>query len=420
MKTRTLDEIQRKIEGKQATILTAQEILDGMADGKTYEFEDVDVVTTATKGIMSGTSLILSFQIAEPRVFSKVKSIMLNGIEAYPGPAPNEFLGIVDLVMYGTQKSHNNPNYGGGHLFRDLLERKPIHVCGKSVEGDNFDLTITLDDIPFAQMLGTRHAFRNYNAFINPSNNLVDSIFSITGLAPNNQEISFCGCGGLNPLENDPELKTLHLGTPISVNGAIGHIINTGTRSSPNRPNLMTLAPLKSMKPEFLGGFKTSNGPEVICTIGVPIPVLSEQILKQILRTESKIPLNIVDIVGREKIGETNYAEAWKGDWNITWSKEQCYSCDFQNGCPVEVKCPTNCFSVIFGIDKRYCFNCGACLRICPHSAFKGDLGMIPYQNRKIPITLRQSDRIGAIRMMNTLKRDILKGDFSLVQKYDF
>jgi uncharacterized protein (DUF39 family) len=76
-------------------------------------------------------------------------------------------------------------------------------------------------------------------------------------------------------------MDMLGVGVPISVNGSQGYIIGSGTRSSSNRPNLMTEAPLFDMDPKYMGGFVTANGPEVICTIGAAIPIINEKVFKK-------------------------------------------------------------------------------------------------------------------------------------------
>jgi putative methanogenesis marker 16 metalloprotein len=416
---RNIAEIKQKLHDGTAAVMTAQEVCDALEKGENIRFEDVDVVTTATKGIMSGTSLILGFRIAEPKLFTKLRTISMNGIDCYPGPAPNETLGVVDLTVYGTQKSHDDPNYGGGHLFRDLVEQKEIKIHAESVEGIVIDTTVTLNDMAFAQMLGTRHAFRNYNAFLNPGKNVVNSIFSVMGMQPNNKETSFCGVGTLNPLENDPELQTIGVGSPILINGAKGYILSYGTRSSPSRANLMTTASLFDMIPEYMGGFQTSNGPEVICSIAIPIPILNQSILKSVTQLDAEIDLNFVDILGRAVISKTNYGEAWDSDFVIGFLNRYCDDCELNKDCPIVHHCPTACFTVGKGMDKKKCFNCGTCLFLCPYHAFTGNLGALTYNNQKIPITLRQSDRFGAIKLMEQLKTQIIDQSFPIIAPVD-
>ncbi|MHA1730081.1 MAG: homocysteine biosynthesis protein, partial [Promethearchaeota archaeon] len=278
--------------------MTAEEIVQAVQGGKTFNFEDIDVVTTATKGLMSGTSAIMAFRIGEPKQFIKVKNITLNSIPAYVGPCPNETLGLVDLIIYATDCSTTDPNYGAGHLFRELVEGKPVNIKATTVEGMKIEKTITINEIYFAKVLGIRHGFKNYNAFLNPNSpggkSVDKSIFTVMPMEPDYSEISVCGCGVVNPLENDPDMEILGIGTPILVNGALGYIIGSGTRSSHNRPNLMTIAPMFEMDPQYMGGFVTANGPEVITSIAAAIPILNEKIFNNLKMVDKNVPLNVV------------------------------------------------------------------------------------------------------------------------------
>ena len=415
-KERSIAEIRKKIADGSAVVMTAHEICQLTQQGKNIAFEDVDVVTTATKGLMSGTSAIMAFRVDDPKKFSKVRSISMNDISCYVGPCPNETLGLVDLIIYATDRSVSNPKYGAGHLFRDLVEGKPVIIDVVTSNGNRFEKEITLDDIYFANMLGIRHAFRNYNSFLNPSDEEVKSIFTVVPMEPHCSEISFCGCGVINPLENDPHMDILGIGTPILVNGALGHIIGSGTRSSPQRPNLMTMAPMFDMIPEFMGGFITANGAEVIVSIAAAIPILNEKIFGNLKLTDSNCDLNLVDIVGRKVVSTVDYSKVWKQNLTVKFTQGICATCSLNNHCPVVEHCPTDCFTVGEGMDRTKCFNCGTCIKVCPNEVFKCDLGTINYQNKDIPIVLRQSDRNGAIKLMDMLKKRIIKGNFPIVE----
>ena len=111
MKKRTLQEIKEKITKGTAVILTAQELIDSISEGKRVNFEDVDVVTTATKGLMSGIMGVFSFRLSPPKTLRKFTEVSINGIKAFPGPCPNEYLGIVDLIVYGTAQRHTKEKY---------------------------------------------------------------------------------------------------------------------------------------------------------------------------------------------------------------------------------------------------------------------------------------------------------------------
>ncbi|MFX1293443.1 MAG: methanogenesis marker 16 metalloprotein [Promethearchaeota archaeon] len=412
-KRKTIEEINQKLAKGTAVVMTAEELCNLIREDQKVTINDIDVVTTATKGLMSGTIAILSFKVAEAAAFKKAKELSLNDVPCYVGPCPNEYLGVVDMIVYGTTHSISKPKkYGGGHLFRDLIENEEIQVNVKTTEGNMIKTTTTLKDIPFAKMVGIRNAFKNYLAFVNPHSEDLSTIFSVLPFKGNLVEATFCGCGELNPIQKDPELNILGIGTPILMNGAIGYIIGEGTRSSKEKPNLMAIAEMHKMSPEYLGGFVTSSGPEVINSWAVAIPVLNDKIFKNVIKTDEEIKLVITDVKGRKSLGKTTYAAVWQNiDLQISYNKEKCIEC---TECEVEKNCPMSGFSQKEGIDRSLCFNCGTCINLCTGEAFKGKLGTLKISSRDIPIVLRQSDRLGAVKLANELKEKLIAGEFKL------
>jgi len=423
VKERKLSDIKKKIESGTAVVLTVQELIDRISVGEKVKFEDIDIVTTATKGLMSGIMGIFSFRLSPPKTLRKFTEISLNGITAFPGPCPNEYLGIVDLIIYGTAQSQDRENYCGGSLFRDLVEGKSIEISSKSSEGEKVEKEMTLKDMQYAKLMGTRQAIKNYNAMINCQSYQVDTIFSCLPFESNKTEITFSGCGALNPFQNDPQFESFGVGSPILVNGNIGYLIGPGTRNYIEKPNMMTISPMIGMKPEFMGAFKTSYGLEPICSIAVPIPILNERVFNNIVKSDKDVKLTILSLVGREKVGEASYGDVWDNNFQIKFDSSACKTSD---NCNVIDKCPTNAFVIkdglITAIDRSRCFNCGNCVKLCP-DAFKLDLKSVKFEGKDIPIVLRQSDRYGAIILAEQLKSMILKGDFPLKEptsKLDF
>ncbi|MFX0057653.1 MAG: methanogenesis marker 16 metalloprotein [Candidatus Hodarchaeota archaeon] len=413
-KQRGLKDIRKKIENGTAKVITVQEFIDRIDSGESVKFEDVDIVTTATKGLMSGIMGIFSFRLSPPKTLRKFTEIGVNGIPAYPGPCPNEYLGIADLIIYGTSQSKTKENYCGGSLFRELVEGKTVEIIAKSSEGERIERNITLGDMQFAKLMGTRQAIKNYNAMINCETHKIDTIFSCLPFEPNKAEITFSGCGALNPFENDPEFLNYGVGTPLLVNGSIGYLIGPGTRNYIAKPNMMTIAPMINMQPQFMGAFKTSYGLEPICSIAVPIPILNEKIFNNLIRSDKDVKLTILSLVGREKVGETTYGDVWDNNFLMKFDSEACKNCE---KCKVLDYCPTNAFIVkdglVSAIDRSRCFNCGNCIKLCP-DAFKLNLKSVKFEGQEVPIVLRQSDRYGAIMLAEELKSQILKGEFPL------
>lgn len=415
-------EILERIERSDAVVLTAEEVSRLVEDEDRSSLEEVDVVTTATRAVMSGTYAILSFPVAEPGSFQRARNVWLNGISAQVGPCPNENLGLLDLIVFGTACSRDRPDYGGGHLFRDLVEGKTIQVEVQTDEGGLLQAEVGLEDMPQARMFGSRHAFKNYSAFVNPGSRPVRTIFHARGFEPHCQGATFSGCGQINPLKCDPLLETIGIGTRILLNGAEGYVLGTGTRSSRDKPNLSGFADMHHMTAEYMGGFITGLGPECICSLAVPIPVTSSTILEEIARRDREIALPVNDINTRTVIGQANYGDVWEDvDLEVEFDPQRCRGC---KKCLVERACPMRAVRYdqearVATRDGSLCFHCGLCVTECPNGAFRCRLGALRMKTssgsvRSVPVVLRQSDRLRAVKLSGELKRRILEGSFRM------
>ena len=415
-KVKTIDEINRKIENGEANIYTAEEFKKLIKKDDAPAFEEVDVVTCGTCGVMSGTAAIFNFIISEPGEFIRASEVYMNGVPAYAGPCPNEWLGSVDVILHGTAHSIHDSSYGGGFLIKDILEGKSIDVRVESADGKTIENTITKDDITRAQIVGARMAFKNYTAFTNPSSDEVKSIFAAIPLEGNLKGLTFSGCGDLNPLQNDIPHNVIKEGSKVLLNGAVGYVLGDGTRSSAEKPNLMLSADLSQMDSYYIGGFKTSQGAEVYDTVAIPIPVLTEEIYNNLLITDDMIDLPVADIRGRHlPLGSADYAKMWDNhDLRPKYDRAKCSACD---KCIVEEICPTNAFKGEM-LNMTYCFGCGMCANYCRHDAFDMDTGNVDLtindEKVNIPIILRQSDRLRANKLSLKLKKMIENRDFRL------
>ncbi len=415
MNIRSIEEINEKIKGGNATVLTAEEVSRLVREDNPPVAEDVDVVTTGTCGIMSGTAAVLHVPVAEPGAFKKAKKIYLNGVPGFPGPCPNEWLGSVDMIIYGTSHSIHDNNYGGGFLFKDLVGGQEIEVEMESTDGDIIKSKTNISEIGTAQMIGTRMAFKNYNSFTNPSDEIVSSIFHAIDMTGPFTGISISGCGQLNPLQNDPQTKTICSGAKVLLNGSEGIIIGPGTRSNREKPNMMITADMKQMDAHYMGGFKTGAGPEIFDSVAVAIPILNEDILKQTFIQNSDIKLPVTDIRGRHNVlGFTNYGEVWEGsDERPVYHPENCLDCET---CIVRERCPTHAYTNT--LNTKRCFGCGMCAYSCPNNAFTMNSGSVVFnvedKSVDLPIICRQSDIKRARELTENLKKRIENGKFIL------
>lgn len=417
MKTRTITEINQKIKNGEATVLTAEEISNLVREGNEPKIEDVDVVTTGTCGIMSGTAAIFHIKVGEPGSFKKARKVLLNGVPAFPGPCPNEWLGSVDMIAYGTEHSIYDENYGGGFLFKEIVNGKDVDIEVESISGKSIKSTVNIEDMSTAKMIGTRLAFKNYTAFLNPSEESVASIFHAINMEGPFKGLSFSGCGELNPLQNDPMMKIIKTGTKVLLCGSEGLVMGQGTRSSLEKPNLMITADMRDMDPHFLGGFKTAAGPEVFNSVAAAIPILDDEILKNTYIQNKDIKLPVADIRGRHKVlGFTDYASVWSEfDERPVYYPEGCENCEV---CIVRERCPTGAYKDT--LSTRRCFGCGMCAYSCPFGTFEMKSGEIRLQVGDdvldVPIICRQSDIKRARELAEELKKRIDKGEFFLKQ----
>lgn len=405
---KTVADIDEKIRNGTAVVYTAAEFKRLVREGAEVSAADVDVVTTGTCGVMSGTAAILSVPVAEPGTFERAERAWANGVPCMPGPCPNERLGLVDLIVSGTARA--GAGYGGGHLFRDIVEGREIEVV---VEGADrsIEARVTIDDLAYARIFTTRSAYKNYTAYINTRPTRVTTIFSIEGLQGPCREVSVSGCGEINPLQNDPARLAIRDGTPVFLNGSAGMVTGEGTRSTPERPNLTVIADMAGMQPRYMGGFRTSAGPECITSLGVAIPVLDDRQVAGLRVLDEEIPLPVADINTRAVVGEATYADVWqRPDREVTYHPEWCEEC---STCVVATICPTGAFSRETGIDRDRCLACTACLAACPNGAFSGDGGSLIVGGRRVPITLRQSGRTLAEDLCRDLKERILDSRFT-------
>lgn len=421
--------INERLKKGKAIVMTSLEFKKEVRQGRRFVVGDVDVVTCATRSIMSGTAAMFVVPVTGPGVFTRAENIWLNGVPGMPGPAPNERLGVVDVLIHGTSNSKYDPNgYGGGHLFRDMLEGKEIHAEVESEDGRYFESHFNLKQLEFARYYTFRNSFMNYMAFANIKNmasyrEKPRSIFSPRYIPPG-RGITFSGNGGLTPLENDKKYKTLRIGTKVLINKASGVLVGAGTRAKPEKANLSFVADMFQMDPEFMGGFKTSFGPEITNSVAIPIPLIDQEVIDGIAAAlDENVPLPIADIGDRIPLEFKRYADAWApmgqpSGLEIEFDSDRCIYCSFN--CPAEFYCPMGAISWRKKeIDQGKCFACGACTLNCLGGAFKekdreyrGNLGIIHAQGLDLPIVFRQSDRRRALLAAEHLKELMLKGEF--------
>ena len=143
-------------------------------------------------------------------------------------------------------------------------------------------------------------------------------------LYPNHRNITYSGAGMLSPLANDPTFSVIGSGTPIFLGGATGMVIGEGTQHSPGNKfgTLMTTGDMKQMSTEYIRAATiTGYGVTMYVGVGIPIPVLNEDIVKHTAIKDSDIVTDIVDYGtparDRPTIRTVTYAELKSGSVEI-------------------------------------------------------------------------------------------------------
>lgn len=423
--TKTISEINHKLQDGTAVIMTAMEFKALVRAGKCPTLGEVDVVTTATRAIMSGTSAMLTLPLREIGKFTQVKELRINGVPCMSAFHSGNTDGLAEVVINGTEESlDNNGRYGGGHVLRTLVERKPVDVECILDGARRVHLSLTLDEMPFARYYTYRNGFQNYTGFTNIKNSpsyqaKPFSIFSCRPIPPLGG-VAVSGSGEMNPLENDRSFQVMRPGIRIFVNDAPGNLVGYGTRALKGHACLSTTADMFTMDPQYMGGFKTSCGVEVTSSVSVPFPILNSEILNGLAEClDENIHIPIADFSDRIALGKVPYSEVWKGrPLEVEFDFERCIGCSFQ--CQAEYYCPMGAISwQNKTIDQDLCVACGACTGNCLGGAFKGKgreprrgVGEIDLFGQVMPIIFRQSNRFRSEHLALLLKERLVNGKF--------
>jgi L-aspartate semialdehyde sulfurtransferase len=339
---KTIAEINDKIKKGQAVVVTAEEVISvARKKGVAAAAKEIDVVTTGTFGPMCSSSAYMNFGHSNPRMKMGGGRVTLNDVPAYTGIA------AVDVILGATAMPDDDPknriypgefNYGGGHVIEELVAGKDIRLVASAYGTDCYprkkiETLINIKTINEAVLFNMRNGYQNYNVAVNVSNRMIYTYMGV--LKPRLGNANFCSAGQLAPLMNDPLYKTIGIGSKIFLGGGIGYVAWNGTQHNPCAPRtekgvptrgagtLAVIGDLKQMSPKWLVGTSfLGYGATMTIGIGVPIPILDEEILKYTLVTDADILAPVVDYSDAypnrkpDVLAEVSYAQLKSG--NIT------------------------------------------------------------------------------------------------------
>ncbi len=313
--TKTIEEINEKIKQGRAVVVTAEEIIDiAREKGSRKAAEAVDVVTTGTFGPMCSSGAYFNIGHSKPRIKLGGGRVYLNDVPAYTGLAAVDIFLGANALPDDDPKNRNHPgefNYGGGHVIEELVAGKDIRLVASAYGTDCYprkklESWVNIKDLNEVVLFNIRNAYQNYNVAANLSGKVIYTYMGV--LKPNLGNVNYCSAGQLSPLLNDPYYKTIGIGTKIFLGGGVGFIAWQGTQHNPDVPRtekgvpkrsagtLAVIGDLKQMHPRWLVGTSmVGYGCTLTVGIGIPIPILSEEILEYTTVSDDQILAAVID-----------------------------------------------------------------------------------------------------------------------------
>ena len=338
---RTIAEINDKISRQRAVVLTVEEVKARVvAVGVTQAAKEIDVITTGTFEPMESSGAIINLGHTDPPI--KIRQCWLDSVLAYSG------FGAVDLYLGATQgvdylgtgdavDGEESRERGGGHVIEDLIAGKPVHLRALGQATDcypraSFETTITRETINQFYLFNPRNLYQNFIVGVNGGDR---PLFTYLGpLQPRLGNAVYSNPGAISPLFNDPDLQLIGIGTRIFMGGGIGYIAWEGTQHFPLQKRLPNHTPIgpaatlaligdaKQMHPRWVRGCYFKNyGPSLMLGVGVPLPVVHEEVVARCAVQDLDLVAPVVDFSiprrVRPTFGLVSYAQLKSGRISI-------------------------------------------------------------------------------------------------------
>lgn len=336
---KTIKEINEKIKSGEVVVVTAAEIIDIVEKkGPVDAANHVDVVTTGTFGPMCSSGAYFNIGHSKPKIKLGGGKATLNDVPVYTGFA------AVDIYIGAAAMPDDDPrnkvypgefNYGGAHVIEELVSGKDVRLSATAYGTDCYprkkmDTFINLKDMNEAVLFNPRNCYQNYNVAVNLSDKTIYTYMGV--LKPRLGNANYCSAGQLSPLLKDPDYATIGIGSRIFLGGGEGYIVWQGTQHNPSvkrganavpqapAGTLAVIGDMKGMSPKWLVGASfLGYGVSLNVGIGLPIPILNEDVVKSAAVKDEDIYTQIVDYSEAypqgtgELLGEVNYKELKSG-----------------------------------------------------------------------------------------------------------
>ncbi|TVU53830.1 MAG: hypothetical protein EA414_10115 [Arthrospira sp. PLM2.Bin9] len=326
---KTIAEINHKINHQQAIVCTIEELKARVKETSISQVaQEVDVITTGTFEPMESSGAIINLGHTDPPI--NIRTCWLNGVPAYSGfGAVDIYIGATQMVKEGDEPSER----GGGHVIEDLIAGKTVHLQAVGTPSDcyprsSLETSISKETINQFYLFNPRNLYQNFIIGVNGGDR---PLFTYLGpLQPFLGNAVYSNSGAISPLFNDPDLQLIGIGTRIFLGGGIGYITWEGTQHFPIQKRLPNRTPIgpaatlavigdaKQMNPYWVRGcYFKQHGPSLMLGIGIPLPVLNEEVVSRATIADEDIVAPVVDFAiprrVRPTFGLVTYAQLKSG-----------------------------------------------------------------------------------------------------------
>jgi uncharacterized protein (DUF39 family) len=331
-KKRTIEEINEKIRSGRAVVLTAEQVSAMGRESTPAEIaEKVDVVTTGTFGPMCSSGMFINFGHTDPPM--RMERVTLNNVPVFAGIA------AVDAYIGATETALPHDQYGGAHVIEELIAGREVLLQATAKGTDCYPRTevktlISRETVNEMIMFNPRNGYQNYNVAVNSTSGIKYTYMGT--LLPSFGNANFSTSGELSPLLNDPDMRTIGIGTRIFFGGATGYVAWHGTQFNTGKPlnkhgipvgNAATLALIgdaRMMSTRFIrAAYFEKYGVSMFVGVGIPIPVLDEDMARRVMIRNSQIETNIIDYgsPAHDLLGRADYASLFAGEITLNGRK---------------------------------------------------------------------------------------------------
>lgn len=326
------DEINAKIAAGSAVVVTAEEAAAMSEELPPKELaRRVDVVTTGTFGAMCSSGLFINFGHPEPPI--RMERLTLDRVPAYGGIA------AVDAYIGATETDPDDGRIGGAQVIERLVAGEEVLLRASAKGTDcyprrDIETWIHKDRVNEMILANPRNAYQNYPAAGNSTHKTLHTYMGT--LLPSFLNVNYSTSGCLSPLLNDPYLRTIGVGSPVFLGGAVGSVGWNGTQFNTEKPRndrgiplsnaatLMLLGNAKEMSTRWLrGAYYEKYGTTLYLGVGFALPVLDEDMAYRVSVRNCDIETTVCDygLDGHPALRTATYAELMSGSIEVRGRK---------------------------------------------------------------------------------------------------